>query len=259
MINKKAKEHITNALAQGIRLDGRKLDEFRPITIEYDIASTAEGSARVTVGNAVVIAGVKMEVTTPYADSPDEGSLMVNAELLPLSHPEFEAGPPSNESIEVSRVIDRGIRESKAFDAKKLCIKEAEKVWTVLVDVCPVNHDGNLIDIGGIASIAAIKSATFPALDDHGNPDYKNKTKEKVTLKHIPIPITVYKFGNSFLVDPTYHEQRYADARLTITVIEDDNVCSLQKGGEATLSIDDIAKMVEIAQKCAKDIRKKLK
>ncbi len=33
-MNQKMKTHIEEALAQGVRLDGRKLDEMRPITIE---------------------------------------------------------------------------------------------------------------------------------------------------------------------------------------------------------------------------------
>ena len=34
-------------------------------------------------------------------------------ELLPMAFPTFESGPPSEQAIEYSRVVDRGIRESK--------------------------------------------------------------------------------------------------------------------------------------------------
>jgi exosome complex component RRP42 len=38
---------------------------------------------------------------------------MVGCELLPISHPSIESGPPGIDAIEIGRVIDRGIRESK--------------------------------------------------------------------------------------------------------------------------------------------------
>ena len=49
-----------------IRLDGRSLEEYRkPIKIETNISNMAEGSAKVTIGETVVIAGVKMDVGEP--------------------------------------------------------------------------------------------------------------------------------------------------------------------------------------------------
>ena len=61
------------------------------MTVEYGVsAKSAEGSAKVTMGDTVVVAGVKMEFGQTYPDTPDEGSIMVSAELLPLSSPEYE-------------------------------------------------------------------------------------------------------------------------------------------------------------------------
>jgi exosome complex component RRP42 len=123
------REHILKSLSKGIRFDGRKLEEMREVTVESGVSISAEGSARVRMGETEVIVGIKMAVETPYPDTQDRGNLMVNAELLPLSNPEFEAGPPGIEAIELARVVDRGIRESEAVDFGKLCIKEGEKVW----------------------------------------------------------------------------------------------------------------------------------
>ncbi|MBU1975313.1 MAG: RNA-binding protein, partial [Nanoarchaeota archaeon] len=123
-MNEEIKEHIANALKSGIRLDGRKGDEFRKIEIQTDVIKTAAGSAHVKCGDTEVIAGVSLSVSTPFPDKPDDGVLMVGTELLPLSNPEFESGPPSIDSIEISRVIDRGVRESKGVDTSALCIKK---------------------------------------------------------------------------------------------------------------------------------------
>ncbi|MCX6803300.1 MAG: RNA-binding protein, partial [Candidatus Diapherotrites archaeon] len=119
---------IVELARQGKRLDGRGLEDVRNFTIETGKYENAEGSARVFLGETEVVAGIKMGVDKPYPDSPGEGAISVGAELLPLAHSEYEAGPPSFSEIEIARVVDRGIRESKAIDFAKLCIKEGEAV-----------------------------------------------------------------------------------------------------------------------------------
>jgi hypothetical protein len=87
------RSHIISLLNAGIRLDGRTLTEYRkPIEVEQGVVKTAEGSARVKIGETDVMVGVKLEVGKPYPDTPDEGTIIVGAELLPLSNPEFELG-----------------------------------------------------------------------------------------------------------------------------------------------------------------------
>ena len=109
-------KRIKEYLEGGKRFDGRKPEEFRKIEIETDISNKAEGSARVKMGKTEVIVGIKMNVTEPYPDSPDKGNLIVSAELLPLSSPRFESGPPKFPAIELGRLTDRAIRESKFID-----------------------------------------------------------------------------------------------------------------------------------------------
>ena len=141
------RSHIISLLDANTRLDGRKFNEYRtPIEIEYGVVKTAEGSARVKIGETDVMVGVKLEVGEPYPDTPNEGTIIVGAELLPMSNPEFEPGPPGIQAIELARVVDRGIRESKALDFKKLCITPGEKIWIVIIDICPINDAGNLFD-----------------------------------------------------------------------------------------------------------------
>ncbi len=56
------KGNIIKYLEKNIRFDGRKLDEFRKIEVEYDISKSAEGSAKVKIGDTEVLAGVKLAV-----------------------------------------------------------------------------------------------------------------------------------------------------------------------------------------------------
>ncbi|MEM4336906.1 MAG: exosome complex protein Rrp42 [Candidatus Woesearchaeota archaeon] len=252
MINPKSQ--LIRSLEEDIRFDGRKLKEWRKVVIECGISKNAEGSARVKFGDTEVFAGVKLSIGEPYPDTPDEGALMVEAELTPMSNPEFEAGPPDIQAIELARVIDRGIRESKTIDTKKLCIKEGEKCWVVSIDIVTINDAGNLIDAAGLAALAALKDTKFPKLVDD-KIEYKEKTKTSLPLLHEPIPVTVIKIGNKFIVDPTTEEENALDARLTVTSIEDGRICSLQKGGQGTISVEDFSKMIDIGVEKAKELR----
>jgi exosome complex component RRP42 len=253
---KQQKEHILQALKKGIRYDGRKLLDYREIKVEPGFAHGAEGSAKVTIGDTEIIAGVKIAIEKPYPDTPDKGNLMVNAELRPMSNPNFETGPPGEQAIELSRVVDRGIRESKAIDQEKLCIEKGEKVWSVIIDLVPLNSSGNLLDAGALAALVALKNTVFPKLTDEGIVNYDEKTKEKLPLQKEPIEVTVIKIGEYFIIDPLPEEEELLDARLTVAITKDNKICAMQKGGTEPLSIDEIDKMVGIAQDKSNELRK---
>jgi exosome complex component RRP42 len=114
------KDYLCKLAEQGKRMDGRRFDEYRPISIETNVINKAEGSARVRIGNTQVLTGIKLDVGEPYPDSPDSGVLTTSAELVPLASPDFEAGPPGGAAIELARVVDRGVRESQVVQLDKL-------------------------------------------------------------------------------------------------------------------------------------------
>jgi exosome complex component RRP42 len=249
------RNEIISLLSKNVRLDGRAPDEYRPVEIKTGVSKNAEGSAKVKIGETEVIAGVKLEIMTPYPDSADQGSLMVNVELFPMSSPEFESGPPDIYSIELARITDRGIRESKCIDTKKLCITPGEKAWMVVIDICTLNDAGNLFDAIALAATAALKSAVYPAYDGE-KIDYKVKTNERLPLKGLPVTVTVFKYGNHFVIDPSSEEDKTYDARLTVSVLENGNICSLQKGGDEAVNSEDIFSMIDLARVKSKELRK---
>ncbi len=258
-MNQELKQHVLRALTKGIRFDGRKPLEYRPITVQYGISASAEGSAIVRIGGTEVMAGVKLETGTPYPDTPDQGNLMVNAELLPLSNPAFEAGPPGEQATELARVVDRAIRESKSIDVKKLVISSGEKVWSVSIDICTINDEGGLQDAACLAALAALKNTKMPKLTEDSEVDYDaEKTSQGLPLSKQPVEVTVIKVGDQFFVDALTDEEKAIEARLTVAVTEKGTVCALQKGGASPLSPEDIDKMIEIAQKLAPTLRKAL-
>lgn len=252
-------QRIKKYLQEGKRFDNRKLDEFRNIEVELEISKNAEGSARVKIGKTEVLVGVKMDIGEPYPDSPNKGNLMVSAELLPLSSPRFENGPPKFPTIELARVIDRGIRESKFIDFEKLCIKEGEKVWTVYIDIYSINDDGNLLDAAGIGAIAALKNAKIPKYDKKEEKViHEERTKNNIPLKkEMPIAITAHKIGGNFIIDPTREEEDISEARVTMGS-SDGIISSIQKGSEHSLKLEELDKILDLITNVERDVFKKI-
>ena len=252
-------KQIMDLIAKGKRLDGRGLKDYREIKVEQGLIERAEGSARVHLGKTEIMAGTKIEIGKPFSDTPNEGVLTVNAELVPLASPTFEPGPPKENSIELARVVDRGIRESKAIDFKKLCIKPGKKVFVIFVDVYVLNHDGNLIDASALAALAALlntKMLNYEIEED------EVKIKPGYTPlpvgKH-PIAVTFAKINDKLIVDPWLEEEQTMDARLTMTIDDDGNICAIQKGGSGYFTPKQVLEAAKTAMEKADEIRKKLK
>ena len=252
-------ERLRKYLSEGKRFDSRKNYEFRELKIETGVSKKAEGSARVKLGDTEVIVGVKMDISAPYPDSQDKGNLIVSTELLPLSSSRFESGPPSIESIELARIIDRMIRESKFIDLEKLCIKEGEKVWNVYIDIYSINADGNLLDAAGIGAVAALKTAKMPKYDEKKEKVlFGEWTNESVPLKKfLPLSITFHKIGKQFIVDPTQEEEDVSETRVTIGCYEG-IISSVQKGNHTTLSPDEFSEILDMSEKIWKELSSKV-
>lgn len=244
------KDHIHKLLAKGRRVDNRAWDEFRPITIQPGYIETAEGSARVKIGNTDVLVGVKMATGAPFADTPNKGVLSTNAELIPMASPNFESGPPDENSIELARVVDRGIRESQMVDLEALCIEPEKEVWIMFTDIYVLDYDGNLFDAAFLGAIAALNNTMVPAKANDRGDDYQ------LPIQHMPISVTAVQIENSILVDPTLDEEKVAEARLTVTTDENGDLRAMQKGLAGAFSLDQIYKCVETSQRLGNDLRK---
>ena len=257
-ITKIERKNLIELLNNGKRLDGRGLTDYRSFTIEKNVIEKANGSAQIKLGKTKVMVGIKVEVGEPFSDTPDEGVLMVNAELVPLASPTFEPGPPDENAIELARVVDRGLRESKALDLKKLCIKEGEKVFIVFVDIYVLDYDGNLIDASAMAALTALLTAKIKAYEiKNGKLIYKNEFIP-LPIQNYPIPVTFVKINNTLLVDPSIEEERVMDARLTLTIDKDGKICAIQKGGLKELTLNEIEKAVNIAVEKSSENRNKI-
>lgn len=71
------RDYFSKFVEKNVRPDGRTLDEERPLNITMDVVSTANSSAMVRAGRSTAVAGVKLEVSHPDPEFPDEGSLNI--------------------------------------------------------------------------------------------------------------------------------------------------------------------------------------
>jgi len=249
--------YIKKLVEDGIRIDGRPFDQFREVSVEKGVITSAEGSAEVRIGKTHVIAGVKMGTAEPYPDTPDEGNVIIDVEFVPFASAEFESGPPSPEAVEIARVVDRGIRECKAIDTKALCITAKEKVWTINIDIHVIDYDGNLFDACSLAAIAALTNTKVPKYDAKEGRIVCEPDKQ-LKIDDLPIEVTVYKISGKLLLDANAEEIDSTDARLTIATTKNGDLCAMQKGGEGYLTSEEIKTAVELSLKKGKELRKLL-
>ncbi|RLF32615.1 MAG: RNA-binding protein [Thermoplasmata archaeon] len=246
------RDYLARLAKEGKRPDGREADEYRPIKIEKNILKNAEGSARVRIGNTMVMAGVKADIGEPYPDSPEEGAMSTSAELPPIASPEFESGPPKPDAIELARVVDRGIRESGYIDMGKLCIEPGEKVWIVFIDLHVLDYDGNLFDACSLAASAALQNAILPY------EKFDMGENKPLPVTSPPISCTFVKYEDFIVVDPSLDEEQIAQARFTVALDEKGDIRAIQKGLKGTFTIEEIKNIINRAQIHARKIRKLL-
>jgi len=265
------RDYIEKLAAEGKRADGRKFNEFRNIEIETGIVKKAEGSAKVKIGNTQVIAGIKMDVGEPYPDTPNEGVMSTAAEMIPMASPDFEAGPPRENAIELSRVVDRGIRESKVVEFEKLCIVPEEAIWIAFIDIHILDYDGNLFDAASLAALAALHTAKVPI--ERMKPvieklqekypeakEYLNNHPEDYPIPMLdpPISCTSVKFNGAIVADPSLDEEEIAEARLTVATDQKGDIRAMQKGLNGNFTVDEIKKVIKDSIDNGKKIREQL-
>ena len=249
---------VRDLILKGKRNDDRGLLDYRPLTIMLGTVEKANGSAQVYLGKTRILAGVKIQTGTPFEDTPNEGILTVNAELVPLAYPTFEAGPPGEDSIELARVVDRGIRESKAIDLGKMCIEPGKKVFVIFVDVYVLDHDGNLIDAAGMAALGALISAKMHAFEVKGGEIKYKDTKIPLPMQNYPVPITSVKLDGSVVIDPCLEEEQVMSCRLTVTTDKSGNICAMQKGGLGVFTPEEIKQIVSSSVNKSRELREKI-
>lgn len=99
---------------KGLRLDGRKPDELRPIKIEVGVLPNADGSAYIQQGKNKILAAVygPRELHPKHLALPDRTVLRCRYHMAPFSVQERKSPAPSRREIELSKVIRESLEPS---------------------------------------------------------------------------------------------------------------------------------------------------
>jgi exosome complex component RRP42 len=254
-IGKIEQKGVIDLLAKGRRIDERKLTDYRELKIETGLVQKANGSAMVHLGKTKVMTGIKVELGEPFPDTPNQGVLTVNAELVPFASPGFEPGPPSEGAIELARVVDRGIRESKAIGLEALCVKPKKHVVIVFVDVYVLDHDGNLIDASAISALAALLTSKMRRYEMEGDEVRTSDELVPLPIQNEPVAVTTAKIDGHMILDACLDEELVMSSRLTVTTGRDGNICAMQKGGLGTFTDQEVRQAVKTAIEKGREIR----
>ena len=99
---------------KGVRLDGRKPDELRPLKLEVGVLSNADGSAYIEHGKNKILAAVfgPREMHPKHLSRPDRMVMRCRYHMAPFSVQERKSPAPSRREVELSKVIREAIEPS---------------------------------------------------------------------------------------------------------------------------------------------------
>ena len=95
----------------GKRIDGRSLDDTRPITMEVGLLSRADGSAKVGFGNTVAVAAVfgPRALFPRHLQEAEECIIRTRYNMAPFSTESRKSPGTDRRSIEISKVLRHAI------------------------------------------------------------------------------------------------------------------------------------------------------
>ncbi|OQO10939.1 hypothetical protein B0A48_05194 [Cryoendolithus antarcticus] len=231
-----ARAFLLQALHEGVRLDRRDFDGFRPISLtfgdEYGVADDSLGKTR-------VLAKISAEVVKSSEDRKFDGIFTISTELSPLASPAFEVGRQDQTEMLLSRILEKTIRRSGALDTESLCIIAGQKCFHIRADIHVLDHDGNLVDASCIALVAALLHFRRPDFEVHGEEvhvfDSREREPVRLSMQHQPFCVSFgyYESGTIMLLDSTLLEEQCREGEIVVSMNRFGEVCQIAKYGGA--------------------------
>lgn len=191
----------------GIRLDGRRWDELRPIKIEVGVIKNADGSAYIEFGKNKIIAAVygPREAHPKHIALPDRAIVRCRYHMAPFSTDERKPPQPTRREIEISLVLRRAM-ESTIF------LEEYPRsIIDVYVEV--LQSDGG----SRCASITAVSAA----LADSG-----------ISMRDLIVGCAVGKIDGQIVLDLSDYEDKEGEGDMPVAYMPNlDKIVLLQFDG----------------------------
>jgi exosome complex component RRP41 len=156
-------EHIEKEMKlideNGIRLDGRRYNELRPIRIEAGILKRADGSAYIEWGGNKVLAAVygPREAHPRHIQDPARALVQCRYNMAPFSVSDRKRPGPDRRSVEISKVI------SEAFSS--VVFKEQFPRSSIDIFIEVLQADAGTRCAGLTAASVALADAGVPMRD----------------------------------------------------------------------------------------------
>ena len=212
----------------GLRHDGRRPEDLRPISMEVGVLANSDGSALVKYGRTHVLAAVygPKEPIQKFVLLPDRAVLRVRYHMAPFSTSERKSPAPSRREIELSKVLREaleGIVLTKLFPRTSI---------DIFVEV---------LQADGGTRTAAITAASL-ALADAGIP-----------MKALVGGVAVGKIEGVLVLDVDELEDGSGEADLPIAAAPDIGKITLfQLNG--VLTREELEQAIDMAMKAIKRI-----
>ncbi|MEL9929449.1 MAG: exosome complex exonuclease Rrp41 [Sulfolobales archaeon] len=144
---------------EGIRTDGRKPNQLRPIRMEVGVLKNADGSAYVEYGNTKIIAAVygPRDPGTKHILLPNRAAIRCRYHMAPFSTHDRKSPAPTRREIELSKVI------REALEPAVIVESFPRTVIDIFIEV--INADGGTRTAGVTAAALALADAGIPMRD----------------------------------------------------------------------------------------------
>lgn len=241
---------ILEALKSGKRFDFRSLEEFRDVKL---VVGAEVGTAICTIGNTKVMAAVSAEIAEPSSMRPHKGVINIDVDLSPMANYANEHDRLGSKGMELIRLLELIIRDSRCIDVEALCIRAGKEIWKIRVDVRILDEDGSLLDCACLAAITALQHFRRPnvTLEPHHTLIYSEYEKAPVPLNiyHMPICTTIGLLdkGQIVVIDPTDKETACLDGSIVVACNKRREVCALHQSTNLILSTKQIERCVKLA------------
>ncbi|PUA32449.1 MAG: exosome complex exonuclease Rrp41 [Zestosphaera tikiterensis] len=186
----------------GLRHDGRKPDELRPVKMEVGILNNANGSAYVEFGKTRVIAAVygPREPPQKHIVLPHRAVLRCRYHMAPFSTEERKSPAPSRREIELSKVVREAL--------EPIVMSELYPRTSIDIFVEVISADGG-------TRTAAVNAASL-ALADAGIP-----------MRDLVAAVAVGKVDGVLVLDIDETEDNYGEADMPIALAPSLNAITL--------------------------------
>lgn len=217
----------------GLRHDGRRPDELRPIKMQVGILKNADGSAYVEYGKTKVVAAVygPREVHPRHLALPDRALIRCRYHMAPFSTSDRKSPAPSRREIELSKVI------REALEA--VIFSELYPRTSIDIFIEVLQADGGTRTTGLTAASLALADAGIP-------------------MRDLIAGVAVGKVDGVLVLDIDELEDEYGEADMPIGYAASiDEIMLLQLNG--VLTLEEFRRAIELAKEGARKIYDQMK